>query len=83
VLADALALGKQYALQRRIRSPESVSKVLFGNALKLARNRGLLEADEPDLGKDREAFAGELREAIRRVDGIKSLVAARNAGVLG
>ena len=57
--------------------------MLFGNALKLARNRGLLEAEEPDLPKDREAFAGELREAIRRVDGISSLVAARNAGVLG
>ena len=83
VLRDALALGKQYALQRRIRSAESVSKVLFGNALKLARNRGLVEADGPDLNKEREAFAGELREAIRRIDGIESLVAARHAGVLG
>jgi glycerol-3-phosphate O-acyltransferase len=83
VLRSALALGKQYALQRRIRSAESVSKVLFGNALKLARNRGLLEAGRPDLQKEREAFAGQLREAIRRVDGIESLVAARHAGVLG
>jgi hypothetical protein len=57
--------------------------VLFGNALKLARNRGLLEAGRPDLQKEREAFAGQLREAIRRVDGIESLVAARHAGVLG
>ena len=45
--ADCLALGKQYELQRRIRSAESVSKVLFATALALARNRGLLRPGRP------------------------------------
>ena len=83
LVKTALALGKQYALQRRIHSAESVSKVLFGNALKLARNRGLLETNGGALAKEREAFAGELRDVIRRIDGIESLVWARHAGVLG
>jgi glycerol-3-phosphate O-acyltransferase len=83
LLKESLALGRQYALQRHIHSSESVSKVLFGNALKLARNRELLRADGAELRARRAAFAGELSEAIRRVNAVASLVAARHAGVLG
>src|SRR4029450_5146001 len=80
-LREALALGRQYALQRRIEKQESVSKVLFASALKLARNRGLCDPATPDLAARRRAFAHELREVIRRVEGVQALVRARQAGV--
>jgi glycerol-3-phosphate O-acyltransferase len=82
LLAACLALGKQYELQRRILSAESVSKALFSNALALAKNRGLVAAGTPDLVERRRAFAAEVRDAIRRVDAIAALVAARYAGLI-
>jgi glycerol-3-phosphate O-acyltransferase len=81
-LNDCLALGKQYTLQRHIKSAESVSKVLFGTALKLAANRELTDPDGEDLAARREAFAEELREAIRRVDAVEALVRARHSGLI-
>jgi glycerol-3-phosphate O-acyltransferase len=81
-LSRCLALGKQYRLQRRIRSDESVSKVLFETALRLARNRGLVGQAGADLGARRRAFAEEIRGAIRRVDAIGALAATRLAGVI-
>jgi glycerol-3-phosphate O-acyltransferase len=81
-LRACLALGRQYALQRRIRSHESISKVLFQTALRLARNRGLLETGAPDLEARRRAFAEEIRSSVRRVDGVEALARARRAGVI-
>jgi glycerol-3-phosphate O-acyltransferase len=80
-----MALGKQYHLQRRIRSAESLSKVLFESALKLARNRRLLDHDAaaPDaLAAARRAFAEEIRATLKRVDAIGVLAASRRAGLL-
>jgi glycerol-3-phosphate O-acyltransferase len=76
------ALGQQYVLQRRILSPESVSQGLFATALRLARNRDLIEPGAPDLGERRRAFAEEVRAAIRHVDAVDALVAARHAGLI-
>jgi len=81
-LSACLARGTQYELQRRILSPESVSQVLFANALGLARNRDLVEPRAPDLAARRRAFAEEIRHAIRRVDVIEALVASRHAGLI-
>jgi glycerol-3-phosphate O-acyltransferase len=77
-----LALGRQYVLQHHVRSAESISQVLFGNALRLARNRGLLAADDGSLGDARRRFATEVREAIRRVDAVEALAQARRAGLI-
>jgi glycerol-3-phosphate O-acyltransferase len=44
VTSRALGLGHQYVAQRRLRSSESVSVLLFQTGLQLARNRGLLES---------------------------------------
>ncbi len=79
-LRECLALGRQYVLQRRMRQ-ESISKVVFASALQLARNRGLCDPATPDLPARRRAFAHELREALRRVEGVQALVLARQAGV--
>src|SRR5262245_1929932 len=79
-LRECLALGRQYALQRRMRQ-ESISKTVFGSALRLARNRGLIEPGAPELAARRRAFASELREVLRRVEAVEALVRARQAGV--
>ncbi len=77
-----LALGKQYRLQKRIRSAESISKTLFASALKLARNRGLLEGDADEISSRRQRLAAEIRAAIRHIDAIESLARGRQAGLL-
>lgn len=79
-ISDCLALGKQYRLQQRISTDESVSQVLFSSALKLAANRGLLDVDDPDCGAQRRSFAAEIRDVLRRIDSIAALAAGRRAG---
>ncbi|RMF22216.1 MAG: glycerol-3-phosphate 1-O-acyltransferase [Deltaproteobacteria bacterium] len=76
-----LGLGRQYHLQKRIRSAESVSKVLFTSALSLARNRGVTDPG-PDAGERRRAFAEQIRDTIRRIDAIDALAASRRAGLI-
>ena len=68
LLKACLALGKQYHLRRRIRSAESVSRVLFETALKLARNRALLGTSTVEVMERRRAFAEELSTLVRRLD---------------
>ena len=67
LLADALAVGRQWALQRRVASAESISLELFRTAIALARHKGLLEGGD-GVGSAREAFAAELRDSVRRVN---------------
>jgi glycerol-3-phosphate O-acyltransferase len=66
-LTKCLAFGEQLRLQHRITSGEALSTELFSSALKLADNRGLLDAGAPGLAAGREAFAQELRDLVRRV----------------
>ena len=74
LLADSLAVGQQWALQRRVASAESISLELFRTALALARHKGLLEGGA-GAGSAREAFAAELQEAVRRVNVIGEIAA--------
>jgi len=83
LLAECMALGRQYLLQRRIQSPESVSTVLFGTGFKLADNRRLLEPGGPGQLERRRAFAAEIREVLRRMDAVAALAAAKRAGLAG
>jgi glycerol-3-phosphate O-acyltransferase len=76
VTRRALGLGHQYVAQRRLRSSESVSVLLFQTALQLARNRGLFDPG-PELAKRRAAFLTELRNLLRRIDGIEDLAIQR------
>jgi glycerol-3-phosphate O-acyltransferase len=81
-LEECAGLGKQYHLQRRIRSTASVSSVLFKTALQIAANRELLDSHESELATWRRVFAEEVRTAIRRVDAIDAIAASRRAGIL-
>jgi len=76
-LSRCLARGKQYHLQRRLRGAESVSTMLFENALRLARNRRLADPANPEVAAKRRLFADELRDLIRRLDVIEALAARR------
>lgn len=80
LLDRSLALGKQWLLQRRLRNAESISKTYFETALRLADNRKLLGAGQ-DLIEPRRAFAAELSSAVRRIDAVDALAAARRSGV--
>ncbi|HEY8156514.1 MAG TPA: glycerol-3-phosphate 1-O-acyltransferase [Myxococcota bacterium] len=80
--AECLGLGRQYHLQRRVHSAASVSQVLIQTAIRLARNRALLDPGPPDLAERRRAFAEEIRSAVRRVGAIDALAASRRAGLI-
>jgi glycerol-3-phosphate O-acyltransferase len=69
-LSSCLALGRQYLLQGRVRSPDAVSKPLFRNGLELARNRQLV-SPAPDITDRRHAFTVELHDVLRRVDAVE------------
>jgi glycerol-3-phosphate O-acyltransferase len=80
-IAGCLGLGKQYRLQRKIATEESISQVLFKSALSLAENRNLLDVDDENLAAGRTAFAVEIQEALRRIDAIDAMKRARRAGI--
>jgi glycerol-3-phosphate O-acyltransferase len=65
---ECLGVGQQYHLQRRIVSGEAVSAELFKTGLKLAGNRGLLEAGGPEVKAGRATLARELHELLRRLE---------------
>ncbi|MGW4117066.1 glycerol-3-phosphate 1-O-acyltransferase [Nocardia sp. NPDC004711] len=69
LIDECLQVGKQMLLQQRLHSPESVSSELFGSAIKLADNHGLLTpSDDPaDLAARRSSFAAELRAIGQRI----------------
>jgi glycerol-3-phosphate O-acyltransferase len=72
-LDECLGAARQYRLQRRLHSPESISKELFGNALKLAANRDLVDAGREDLLQRRREFAAEIGDEVRRISLIRDL----------
>jgi glycerol-3-phosphate O-acyltransferase len=65
--AQCLGLGEQMRRRHQLASGDAVSIELFRSAQKLADNRGLLDADRPELANARRAFAVELRDLVRRV----------------
>ncbi|WP_067899500.1 1-acyl-sn-glycerol-3-phosphate acyltransferase [Nocardia vaccinii] len=62
-----LAVGNQWALQRRNASAESTSTEMFDTALRLVRHLGLLN-DRPDLGSSRVAFRSEIQSIQARIE---------------
>ena len=82
LISSCLGLGKQYQLQHFVQSTSSISKVLFDNAYKLAKNRSLLDHKDPDIEEARRQFASEIADANRRVQVIVALAASRRTGVI-
>ena len=61
-VAAAMKLGEQYRLMGKV-SADSVSAVMFRQALALARNRALIDPG-PNTGIARSEFAGQIRQVI-------------------
>ncbi len=61
VQARALRLGRQYAAQGRITTPESLSTELFASGIALADNAGLLDDADQD---DRDGFLADIDDAL-------------------
>ncbi len=76
LLVDCGAVGRQYLLQKRIQSEESVSKHLFQTGLQLVKNQKLMDATD-NVAARRHAFAAELRDIMRRIDTVEALAAER------
>lgn len=71
----ALGVGRQYVAQRRVRSSEPVSTLLFATARQVAADQQLLEP-AADLAERRIAFRRELRGVLRDFDHVGQI--ARN-----
>ncbi|NNF63942.1 MAG: hypothetical protein HKN07_06750, partial [Acidimicrobiia bacterium] len=76
LLEASIALGKQYEAQRKIQSVESVSTVLFDSAIKLAANRGILEASAT-----RSEFAADITAIVSHLYALEALEAGLDAGI--
>jgi glycerol-3-phosphate O-acyltransferase len=79
-LGECVGVGRQYVMQRRLDSPESVSRELFRGALRLADNRDLVAAGGDELRAAREAFAAELDDVARRVAAIRGISRSEPGG---
>ncbi len=72
-LAECLGVAHQYRLQQRIHSTESISRELFGTALRLAGNRRLVGPGGEELATRRAALADEVRTLVARLQRIRSI----------
>jgi glycerol-3-phosphate O-acyltransferase len=72
-LAECVGVGRQHLMQRRLDTPESISRELFRGALRLAANRDLVDPGRDELRVRREAFAAEVRDVVRRIRVIRAV----------
>ncbi|PTR22940.1 glycerol-3-phosphate acyltransferase [Rhodococcus sp. OK519] len=82
-VSECLALAQQRRLRQQIASSESISSELFATALQLARNRRLIENDDPSVLEGRRDFAEEIRTLVRRVREIRARAHAKLDQVKG
>ncbi|MFC4605807.1 glycerol-3-phosphate 1-O-acyltransferase [Rhodococcus kronopolitis] len=75
--AHCLDVAQQRRLRQQIASSESVSSELFATALKLARNRDLVESVDDGVRDRRASFAEEIRVLVDRLRRIRGLAHAR------
>ncbi|WP_275423846.1 lysophospholipid acyltransferase, partial [Virgisporangium ochraceum] len=68
LLDQCLRVGRQWAMQGRLGSEESVSLELFKPALRLAAHRDLLTPTAPHLHKRRTDFRDEILRTLHNID---------------
>jgi glycerol-3-phosphate O-acyltransferase len=66
-LSQCVGIARQYRLQHRIWSSESISQELFGNAVAVARSRGLLAVEGPQLAALRRELADEIADHVAHI----------------
>ncbi|HUR75648.1 MAG TPA: glycerol-3-phosphate 1-O-acyltransferase [Sporichthya sp.] len=73
-LDQCLGLGRQMLLRGRLHRADSVSRELYASALRLAKNRGLLEsADSDAVQAARHEFLAEVTDVLERLSRIDRL----------
>ena len=79
-VTNALKLGRQAYLQRRISSESSIGKQLFKNGFKMLEHRQLAQGGEESRKEQRIDLAQELRDVLRRIEVIRAIsIASRGA----
>jgi glycerol-3-phosphate O-acyltransferase len=82
-LDECGGVGRQMLLQGRLRGPESLSRELFRNALKLAANQDLIGPGDEGLAARRRAFAARLRAPVARLIVIDQIDATSRQEAVG
>jgi glycerol-3-phosphate O-acyltransferase len=82
-LGECGGVGRQMLLQGRLRGPESLSRELFSNALKLAANQDLTGPGGEELAAGRRAFAARLRGLVDRLIVIDEIDATSRQEAVG
>ena len=82
-LAECSGVGQQMLLQGRLSSPESLSRELFGSALRLAANLDLVDPGREDLARRRQEWAALVRDVVGRVVVIDQLDAEASREIGG
>jgi glycerol-3-phosphate O-acyltransferase len=73
LIDGALALGREMLLRREISTEAALSRPLFASALRLARHRRLLDADDSDIRQRREAFAADVQRALAAINRLQDV----------
>jgi glycerol-3-phosphate O-acyltransferase len=82
-VSQALKLGRQAYLQRRISSESSIGKLLFRNGFKMMQSRGVTDGGVPEVEGQRKELYQELRDIMRRLDVIKAIGVATSGTAQG
>ena len=82
-LDECGGVGQQMLLQGRLHGPESLSRVLFSSAVRLAANLDLIGPGEEKLARSRRAFAERLRDVVARLIMIDEMDAASRREAIG
>ncbi len=75
-VAQALKVGRQAYLQRRITSEASIGKILFQNGFKLADNLGLVAGGPEELSERRTALLREFKDLSGLLERIRVIALA-------
>jgi glycerol-3-phosphate O-acyltransferase len=81
-IGECLGYGRQLLLQGHIHGGESISRELFGGALRLAANRDLVDPGRDEVRARRAAWRDELLEVRERLAAIAEIEAMRLEEVL-
>ena len=73
LIDGALALGREMLLRREISTEAALSRPLFASAMRLARHRRLLDADDPDITKRRETFADDVQRTLAAINVLQDI----------
>ena len=73
LIDGALALGREMLLRKEISTEAALSRPLFATAMRLARHRQLLDADDRDIKQRREAFAADVQRALVAVNVLQDI----------